>query len=53
LLRELCLDRNHDIHLKVGYLAMIDPIVFGGASAGLVGVINAQVAYYKDLTENK
>lgn len=42
LLRELCLDRLHESKLKIQTLSLLDPIVFGGASAGLVGVINAQ-----------
>ena len=45
LLRELCLEHRHPPAvpaeaLRVVHLELIDPIVLGGASTGLVGVIN-------------
>jgi len=50
LLRELCVDKKHCYkhglsksvpnELSVRHVVMIDPIVFGGASTGMVGCIN-------------
>mmetsp|Transcript_58467 Transcript_58467/g.117388 ORF Transcript_58467/g.117388 Transcript_58467/m.117388 type:complete len:515 (+) Transcript_58467:70-1614(+) len=56
LLRELCLDRRHSSSKAlgsdgedaaeslpvIGFLGLIDPITLGGATTGLVGIINQQ-----------